>query len=77
MAPTASSIGTGSVWHQLRVVSPAEWASSRCAADSHALVLRDGALWAGTVAQAAKMPILAVTPTEVFEAMHHCMPSEA
>ncbi len=30
----------------------------------------------GTVAQAAKMPIVAVTPTEVLEAMHHCMPSE-
>ncbi|MDQ2874267.1 MAG: hypothetical protein M3Y33_05425 [Actinomycetota bacterium] len=30
----------------------------------------------GTVAQAAKMPMVAVTPTEVLEAMHHCMPSE-
>lgn len=30
----------------------------------------------GTVTQAAKMPMVAVTPTEVFEAMHHCIPSE-
>lgn len=30
----------------------------------------------GTVAQAAKMPMVAVTPTEVLEAMHHCMPNE-
>ncbi len=30
----------------------------------------------GTVAQAAKMPMVAVTPTEVFEAMHHRIPSE-
>jgi len=31
----------------------------------------------GTVAQAAKMPMFAVTPTEVLEATHHCMPSDA
>jgi hypothetical protein len=29
----------------------------------------------GTVAQAAKIPILAVTPTEVLETMFHCIPS--
>jgi hypothetical protein len=34
-------------------------------------------LYVGARAQAAKMPIFAVTPTEVLEAMHHCMPSDA
>ncbi len=32
---------------------------------------------AETRPQAAKMPMFAVTPTEVFDAMHHCMPNEA
>jgi len=32
---------------------------------------------AETRPQAAKMPMLAVTPTEVFDAMHHCIPNEA
>ena len=31
----------------------------------------------GTRPQAAKIPMLAVTPTEVIEAMHHCMPNES
>lgn len=31
----------------------------------------------GTRPQAAKIEIVAETPTEVLEAMHHCMPSEA
>jgi len=35
------------------------------------------ALVQGTVAQAAKMPMFAVTPTEVLEAMHHCIPGAA
>jgi hypothetical protein len=34
-------------------------------------------VYVGTRAQAAKMPMLAVTSTEVLEAMHHCMPSDA
>jgi hypothetical protein len=31
----------------------------------------------GTRPQAAKIPMLAVTPTEVIEAMHHCIPNES
>jgi hypothetical protein len=31
----------------------------------------------GTRPEAAKIPMLAVTSTEVIEAMHHCMPNES
>jgi hypothetical protein len=48
-------------------------AVSQSAPSSHPATTR----YAGTRAEAAKMPIFAVTPTEVLETMHHCMPSDA
>jgi hypothetical protein len=51
--------------------------ASRQARSNRGEADRSVIVYVGTRAQAAKMPMLAVTSTEVLEAMHHCMPSDA
>ncbi len=63
-----------------RSVQPARGPADRTAAGAGERSIvppgRGAAGHEGTLAQAAKMPMFAATPTEVLEAMHHCMLNE-